>query len=119
MSTELLFVIVTLASLRVTRMFTRDTIFDGPRNHWWSKFPPKDEYEDDINAMGGGYAKVDTYLVRKAHKLGMLIDCPWCIGFWVSGIIVLITSQLASMPLPVLWWLAVAAGQAFIHGYEK
>lgn len=104
----MLFVIVVLTSLRVTRMFTRDTIFEAQRHAWWRRFPPKDE--DKRQA-----AKCRT----KEHKLGMLIECPWCIGFWVSGLVVLVTEQVANVPLPLYWWLAVSAAQALIHGYEK
>lgn len=42
-------------------------------------------------------------------EAGYFVRCPWCVGTWVSGAAVLTLDATASVPTPVLAWLAVAA----------
>lgn len=57
------YVILGLATYRITRLFTRDTILDSFRNWWWGKFPPE------------------------KHPLGYLLTCEWCLSFWVASLV--------------------------------
>jgi hypothetical protein len=57
------YLLLVLAAYRVTRAITTDTIFEFAREKVWKRFPP------------------DT-------KLGYLITCNWCTGFWVSIVFV-------------------------------
>lgn len=59
--TLLQFVILGLASYRVTRLFTRDMITAPLRNAFWKKFPPESSY------------------------LGYLSTCEWCFSFWIAA----------------------------------
>lgn len=85
-------IVLILASFRITRMITRDTIFDSLRD----RIP---EGED--------------------VSLGYMIRCDWCAGIWVSGAVVGITAQLTSIPLPVLVWFAVAGALGLLASWEK
>ncbi len=58
------FVILALASHRLTRLITTDTIFSPLRERIWNKFPP-----DRVN-------------------LGYLITCDWCTSIWVSAVVI-------------------------------
>ena len=53
------YLILVLAAYRVTRLITTDTILEGFRNWVWSRQDP-------------------------GTKIGYLISCNWCTGFWVS-----------------------------------
>ncbi len=68
------FVIISLAAFRVTRFITTDVVFEPVRNKIWKKFPPN-------------------------TKIGYLITCDWCTGFWVS---VLFTIMMITLPLVTL-----------------
>ena len=57
------YAVLVLASYRVTRAITTDTIFESVREKIWKKYPP-------------------------STKLGYLITCNWCTGFWVSIVFV-------------------------------
>lgn len=59
-----------LAAYRLTRLWTRDSLPPLPRvrQHVLDKL---DEIQD---------AKGST----EDHPLARLVDCPWCIGFWIS-----------------------------------
>jgi hypothetical protein len=85
-----LLLVLTLASFRVTRLVTRDTITEPLR----SRIPDNDS------------------------GLGYLIRCDWCAGIWVSGVIVLGTNLMHDFALPVLVWAAVAGGLGLLASWE-
>jgi hypothetical protein len=58
------YIIIALAAFRLTRFVTTDTIFESIREKIWKKYPP-------------------------STKLGYLITCNWCSGFWISIILVI------------------------------
>jgi len=60
-----IYLAVALASYRVTRLVTRDSILDKPRMWVTERLKP------------GGY-------------LDELFHCSWCIGFWVSLVAVIL-----------------------------
>lgn len=62
--TTVTFVILALAAYRLTHLVTTDAIADGFRSKVWSKYPPM-------------------------TKIGYLITCNWCTGFWVSLLLVI------------------------------
>lgn len=94
MSAAVLFVILWLATYRVTRLFVADSVLDGPRERLFARWPPDDDYAADNR--------------RPVSKLGQLFNCWFCIGFWLSGAVVVVSVQYVSVPLPVLWWWAVS-----------
>lgn len=59
-----------LAAYRLTRLWTRDSLPPLPaiRQHVLQKL-------DEIQDAKGSH---------EAHPLAALVDCPWCIGFWIS-----------------------------------
>lgn len=85
-------IVLILASFRITRMITRDTIFDPLRD----KIPDEDD-----------------------NRLGYLIRCDWCAGVWVSAAVVGVAAQFISIPLPVLVWLACAGALGLLASWEK
>lgn len=86
----LTFALLTLATARATRLVTTDSITSSLRFRWFKRFPP--------GPVHG----------RRAHPLGVLIDCPWCVSVWLSGAIVAVAAQRTSLPLPVAWWAGVS-----------
>lgn len=55
------FMLLALATHRVTRLITTDTIFSGLREKIWNKWPP-------------------------TTKFGYFFTCNWCAGLWVSAV---------------------------------
>jgi hypothetical protein len=92
--TALNFVIVALAAFRATHMITTDVIAEGFRNKIWSKFPP-------------------------STKLGYLITCNWCTGFWMSGIFVFGAIILPQITIVVSLVLAVSALIGLISAWTE
>lgn len=108
-----LLVLLVLAAYRATRLVTADTLLDSLRHRWFLRFPPDDQYrryERATDALGAKTWALRAHPVRRTHPLGQLIDCPWCIGFWLSGAVVgVVAHWFASIPLPLLVWPAVSA----------
>jgi len=42
-------------------------------------------------------------------SLGYFVRCPWCVGWYVSGVTVIALDSVESVPVPVLSVFAVAA----------
>jgi hypothetical protein len=56
------FIILSLATFRITRLFIADYIFEWLRERIWKRFPP--------------------------HKgLGYLFTCTWCFSIWTASVI--------------------------------
>jgi hypothetical protein len=53
------YIILALASYRLTRLLTTDVIFESLREKVWKKFPP-------------------------STKFGYLFTCNWCMSIWTS-----------------------------------
>lgn len=88
----MLFVLLSAFTFRLSRFLILDTLISGTR------------------------AKVHIRLVAKGKwwstKLYELVNCPYCISIWISGITVIVidTATNYSIPLPVVFWLAVSTG---------
>lgn len=92
--TLLEFAIIGLATYRLTRLVTTDTIFEALRERFWDKYPPQ------------------------SSKLGYLITCDWCTSIWVASIVV-----PSVMIIPVLVYVyavfAVSAIAGLLTAYES
>lgn len=82
--TALSFIILALGAYRMTHLITTDAIADTFRDKIWSKFPP-------------------------TTKIGYLITCNWCTGFWVSLLFVIGASTLPQFTFVVSLVLAISA----------
>jgi hypothetical protein len=77
-------VILALAAYRLTHLVTTDAIADGFRTRVWKKFPP-------------------------TTKIGYLITCNWCTGFWASIFVVIFWLTLPQAAFVVSLVLAISA----------
>jgi len=82
--TLLNFVVLVLGAFRLTHIITTDVIADGFRKWVWSKY--------------------DT-----STKIGYLVTCNWCTGFWVSLLFVAGASALPQLTFVVSLVLAISA----------
>lgn len=82
----LLIIVLSLASYRVWRLVGYDDISTPIR----------------LRLQGFGPSSYDgtPWLLK-------LIECPWCLGTWLSLLSVYIFSLYHPLPYPVLWYLAV------------
>jgi Protein of unknown function (DUF1360) len=90
--TAVTFVILALAAFRLTHLVTTDAIADGFRTKVWKKFPP-------------------------STKIGYLITCNWCTGFWASVFLVISYLVLPVATLVVSLILAISASIGLISAW--
>lgn len=77
----LFIVFISLAVFRATKLVVDDKVFDWPRNKLFDLIP----------------------------HVEPLVSCYWCIGFWLSGLTVLIVKQFYGLGYPFLSWFAVSS----------
>lgn len=92
------YVLITLASWRLTRLFVYDNITKFFREQFW-----------DLVKVGRGY-QLEKPKTGPRRTIADLLDCPWCFGVWATASITffyLVTSY-ALFPIIILALSAVA-----------
>jgi hypothetical protein len=99
MSEWWLVLLATAAAYRATRLVTTDKITEPlfERLRW--------ALERRWHAKHDGGSDTDWN-----SKLAYLLSCPWCLGFWVSGVFTVILSMAYGLDYPILTWFAVSTG---------
>ncbi len=100
-----------LCAYRLTRIVTLDTFTEPVRERIYDRWPPDYErsrwrYNPTLQAVVLRAPKEDP--CPKVHPIGQLVECPWCIGAWLSGAVVVAAAFVGSVHLPVLTWFAVS-----------
>jgi len=68
-------IILALAIYRLCRLAIEDTLFSGLRARFWNKFPPE------------------------STRIGYLLTCYWCLGFWIAAVVLVL---YLLVPVPTL-----------------
>lgn len=92
------YVLITLASWRLTRLFVYDNITKFFREQFW-----------DVKKVGKGY-QLEKPKTGPRRTLADLLDCPWCFGVWATAMVTfcyLITAY-AIFPVTLLALAGVA-----------
>lgn len=116
MSDWLLFVILSLATFRITRLITKDDFppifyvrrWIQTRRHAVMRKPARVKIRGTVNDYFGEGPYADYWW------LGELVSCVWCASAYVAGGLVLAVWLLHGLPLPLLWWFAVWGAGAFL-----
>ena len=72
----------------ITRLISKDSIIDRQRNWFYDRFP-HEGYQTKNKPKRGAAMQISggLWYVTHGHKLGELVHCPWCMGFWVSALV--------------------------------
>lgn len=98
------FVLLALASWRVYRLLAEDTILETPRR---KLLRMSDSWAEEGDDPG------EEYLWR----WGLWLGCPYCAGFWVSGVVLIAYSIIIDWPGTfefIVSWLALSAAVALL-----
>lgn len=102
------FMILILASFRLTRLLVFDEIME------FLRAPFMDEIEEENEA-----GLVEIYYVPKQTPIrnyfGKLLSCYWCTGVWVSAVLFIAHYFLQEIAAPLLIILAVAGMASLIE----
>ncbi|MCA9357474.1 DUF1360 domain-containing protein [Candidatus Nomurabacteria bacterium] len=69
------YVLITLASWRVVRLFLYDAITKFIREQFW-----------DLVKVGRGY-KLEKPVTGPRRTIADLMSCPWCFGIWATAMV--------------------------------
>lgn len=108
---------ILLATARATRFFTSDWLGEwtvaGPAKRWADQYEEADrkaEWEAKRAAHNGPYppysqwgSDLDGQPRTWRGKLVKGLDCPFCVGFWIGGVILLGEATIGRSPLRPLW----------------
>lgn len=112
--TALTFIILSFAVYRVVRLWQLDTITEGIRgkvNRW-------------LVGNGTGFIRADNPSRWARFKVWLLdlLNCLWCLGIWVAFGMTALTWVFTDWSPNawefIVWSLAVAAVQSWMHGFE-
>lgn len=135
--TLLALVVLGLAAARITRLITRDTIFERPRT-WvrnlypaagdfvskfersrprtltrkWAKKNGKSDRIIRYRSQPTNHEGKATFYVSKSSWFGGLISCDWCTGVWVATVLTVFWHFAPG----VAFFIAVPAAVAEIVG---
>jgi hypothetical protein len=84
-------VIDTAAVFRITKLVVDDEITSDLRSRWYEKHDPQET------------------------KLGYLVSCPWCVGFWAAAAAVAARRVAPEAWSPVAHTLALSAVVGVLH----
>lgn len=113
MNLALLLVLAVGVAYRATRLVTTDSLFERQRHALFLRYPPDRRWamtSVEQTRHGLLYLLGSEPTRRYPRKLGQLFDCPWCVGFWLSGITWGLTWHFHPLVLPGLWWPAISVG---------
>lgn len=88
------FLILGFAVFRLTRLFTRDIIFEGFREKVWRRYPPE--------SKGFGY----------------LLTCEWCLSIWLGSLVYLSSILMPTATRAITTVLALSAIAGLLAAYE-
>lgn len=105
MSPWFLLVVVTLASYRLARLVVEDS------------FPPVAWVRDRLT--GAGVADDERARFPWPRRwLIELVGCTWCASVWTAGFVTLLTWLTVDLAVPLLVWVAAAAGAGWLSHLE-
>jgi hypothetical protein len=79
-------IVLALAAFSLTRLIGTDSFppIEMARTWFYNRFP-HDGYSTEKRPVRGKWIVTGrTYYVNKGVWLGELVNCPWCLGWWVS-----------------------------------
>lgn len=96
------YILITLATWRVTRLFVYDAVTKWIREQFW-----------DVKKVGKGY-QLEKPKTGPRRTLADLFDCSWCMGVWAAATVTFFYLLTPYMIFPVAL-LAVSAVATFLQ----
>lgn len=111
-----------LAAYRLTRLVTADTI-TRPLRARWIRAAYVSAYEPDSDWALSERTEAEWDRIPRddddAPKLAEFVTCPYCVGIWISGLVVLFRRYAHGAWSPLAKVLALSAIAALMRGLEQ
>lgn len=114
MSTWLLDLLLVLSVYRLTRLLIVDEFppIRIPREMLVAYLDPGEDHK-------AKYKWAKPRWGQLGDSIAYLIECPWCMSIWLGALVVKVATWFASVPAPVLVWLAASAITGLIATIES
>lgn len=111
MPTWLLVLLIVVATHRLTRLAVQDEmpLIKIPRDKVANYFG---RFDADGNLVAG------RQLGRVGWSVAYVLGCPWCSSIYIGAAVVWVATWFASVPAPVLVWLAASSITGLIADRE-
>lgn len=97
-------------------VLARSDLLERPREAAYNRLPPTPTRRSMVKVwsrdLGEMVAKARVGRAPKVSQLAKMLDCPWCAGFWIAGLVTLGLDLNGSVLLPALWWPATSIAAA-------
>ncbi|QGJ95237.1 hypothetical protein QDA11_gp17 [Microbacterium phage Jayden] len=107
-----------LATARATRFITSDMLGEwtvvGPLKRWAARREVPADLRADLERRLDHERERDEPTANPPQKWGWRskmvkgLDCPFCVGFWIGGVILLGEATIGRSPLRPLWRFGIA-----------
>jgi hypothetical protein len=100
------YVLITLATWRLIRLFLDDAVTRFFREQFW-----------DVKKVGRGHT-LEKPKTGPRRTLADLLSCPWCFGVWASAMVIFfyLITPYAVFPVALL---ALSAVATFLNNFSK
>lgn len=109
MDDAVLIILLALACYRVTRLVTTDKITEALFDRL--RFGLERRWHEKHDEPGSA--------THFNSKIAFMLACPWCLGFWVSGVGTLLVSLAYGLDYSILTWLAVSTVVGFFGRFDS
>lgn len=119
-----LFVLTSLAAFRLTMLVQRDVVSLRARERFFDRFPPNGQRATTRSL----WRKVDRTVVfsarmeaeaRPVSVLGQMVECAWCLGWWISLATWAVLWSVVDLPMPALWPVAMSGVVGVLAGVGR
>ncbi len=109
-----------VATYRLTRLATADTITDGPRDaivRWAYRRAGREAIEQPCPDLPGAWSEV-AMADDDPPKLATLVTCRWCAGMWIAAGVVLAREVAPELWRPLARTLLFSTAAALLANLE-
>lgn len=114
-----LFFLASLATFRSQRIVTSDTWYPTEKFREWLVIQrAKNEDRQSASVINSPQREKYRKRVKFWTEVIELFNCPWCFGFWCSGVCTLVLMFTVGIPLPLFWWAAISGAVGLMAAHD-
>lgn len=116
----MLFVLTTLATYWAWWVPAKSALLKRLREAFYNRYPPDPVRRKMVGVWSRDLGdvvmreRVTKDRTVRVSQFSKMLDCPWCAGFWLAGLVTLGLDLHGSVPLPALWWPATSIAVAAV-----
>lgn len=119
----MLFVVSSLATYYVWWVLARSGVLSRPRQALYNRWPPDPpratlvgRWDTNLRevVMNARPAVVGSQNRPRVSWVAKMVDCPFCCGFYLAGLVTWGLDWIGDVPIPALWWPAMVVVVALL-----